>query len=73
MKENNAPIDNYSIAVGYGYDLQEAETFKEHLSEVLNSKGYPVADIPIYQIGATIGVHTGPYPIGIGIIERAIY
>lgn len=73
LNRNNAPVDNYSIAVGYGYDLQEAETFREHLSEVLNSKGYPVTDIPIYQIGATIGVHTGPYPIGIGVIEKAIH
>lgn len=73
LNENNVPMDNYSIAVGYGYDLQEAETFREHLSEVLNSKGYPVTDIPIYQIGATIGVHTGPYPIGIGVIEKAIH
>lgn len=72
LNENNAPMDNYSIAVGYGYDLQEAETFREHLSEVLNSKGYPVTDIPIYQIGATIGVHTGPYPIGIGVIEKGL-
>jgi len=23
------------------------------------------------QIGATIGVHTGPYPIGVGIIKKA--
>ena len=73
LNGNNASMDNYSIAVGYGYDLQEAETFREHLSEVLNSKGYPVTDIPIYQIGATIGVHTGPYPIGIGVIEKAIH
>ena len=27
--------------------------------------------IGIYQIGATIGVHTGPYPIGIGIVRHA--
>ena len=27
--------------------------------------------VGIYQIGASIGVHTGPYPIGIGIIKHA--
>ena len=30
-----------------------------------------IDEITIYQIGATIGVHTGPYPIGVGIIHRA--
>lgn len=31
-----------------------------------------IDEIGIYQIGATIGVHTGPYPIGIGIIKHAL-
>ena len=30
-------------------------------------------EIPIYQIGATIGVHTGPYPLGLGIVEKSIH
>ena len=29
-----------------------------------------INDIDIYQIGATIGVHTGPYPIGLGLIRK---
>lgn len=72
LKEMNADIHNYSVAVGYGYDLQEAENFREHLQEVLQKAGYPAIEIPIYQIGATIGVHTGPYPLGIGVIEKGI-
>ena len=28
-------------------------------------------ELPLYQIGTTIGVHTGPYPLGLGILERA--
>ena len=39
--------------------------------QTLTEKGFAVPDIQIYQIGATIGVHTGPYPLGIGIIEKA--
>ena len=30
-----------------------------------------IDEIGIYQIGATIGVHTGPYPLGGGIIRKA--
>lgn len=73
LKELNADIANYSLALGLGYDEEELLAFKKHLIEVLNSKGYPIEDIPVYQIGAAIGVHTGPYPLGIGIMEKAIH
>ena len=48
--------------------------FRELTLEVLWGQGYVVGreDIPIYQIGASISVHTGPYPLGFGIIEKGI-
>lgn len=73
LKEENADIDHYSLAVGYGYDYEEAAAFRDHVVEVLNENGYLVDTIPIYQIGATIGVHTGPYPLGLGVIEKSIH
>jgi fatty acid-binding protein DegV len=27
--------------------------------------------IDLFQIGAAIGVHTGPYALGVGIVRRA--
>ena len=44
---------------------------KKQLEELL-LKEYPAfhQSIGIGQIGATIGVHTGPYPIGVGIIKK---
>ena len=63
-----SPAD-YSIAVGYGYDYEEAVGFCD---QVLSALACPdITRIPIYQIGATIGVHTGPHPIGVGIVKRA--
>ena len=73
LKEVNADISHYSLALGLGYDKEEILAFKKHLLEVLNGKGYPIEEIPIFQIGAAIGVHTGPYPLGIGIMEKAIH
>lgn len=73
LKENGNRIDDYSIAVGFGYDQEEAVTYKNHVLDVLHDKGYQIEDIPIYQIGATISVHTGPYPIGLGVIEKSIH
>ncbi len=74
LEENGRAIDRYSIAIGYGYDYEEAVAFREHTLEVLRGQGYDVSekDIPIYQIGATSSVHTGPYPQGFGIIEKGI-
>lgn len=77
MKENQISSDcrEYSLAIGFGYDRQEAEQFQTEALEMLNQNGYVLTreQLPIYQIGATIGVHTGPYPLGFGIIHRNQY
>lgn len=69
IREVSADMKDYSICIGYGYSYQEAQEFQEMLLKSLSS--YGVTEVPMYQIGATIGVHTGPYPIGIAIIKRA--
>ena len=73
LEKSKLPAECYSIVVGYGYDEEEGKAFRDHAVEVLQSKGFPVKDMPTCQIGATIGVHTGPYPLGFGIIEKSIH
>lgn len=73
LGESRLPIDCYSLAVGYGYDREEGTAFRDHALRILKEKGYSVDKIPLYQIGATIGVHTGPYPLGFGVIEKGIH
>jgi len=72
LEEDRKKIEDYSIAVGFGYDEEEAVTFRDHAREVLRTKGYGIREIPIYQIGATIGVHTGPYPLGFGVMKKGL-
>lgn len=74
LAESGKGIECFSIAIGFGYDYEEAVAFREYAVEVLRGKGYEIGakDIPLYQIGATISVHTGPYPLGFGIIERGL-
>lgn len=55
----------FVLCVGYGYDKEEGTNFVETLSKI-----FPDQDIILNHIGATIGVHTGPYPIGVGILEK---
>ena len=69
--EHGLGVERYSIAVGYGYDIEEGAAFRDHALDTLQKKGYDIEEIPLYQIGATIAVHTGPYPLGFGIIEKA--
>lgn len=76
LKETGKPISAYSLCIGYGYDYEEAVQFCKKAVETINEIVKPVrplteADIPLYQIGATIGVHTGPHPLGFGIVELA--
>lgn len=75
LKESSLDIGCYTLALGFGYDRQEAEEYRLHVIETLRSKGHSVEveDLPLYQIGAAIGVHTGPYPLGLGIMEKAIH
>lgn len=73
LQESSLGINCYSLAVGYGYDVEEGLAFRDQALSVLHEKGYDIDELPVYQIGATIGVHTGPYPLGFGIIEKAIH
>ena len=63
-------VKKYSLAAGFGYDREEAEEYRRLVVERLEGL-ISLEELPLYQIGATIGVHTGPYPLGLGILERA--
>ena len=64
--------DEYTFASGYGYDYNECVDLKNQLVTSMQSYS-SVKDMEIYQIGATIGVHTGPYPLGMGLLKRYEY
>lgn len=73
IKKSGLKAKDFSICVGYGYDIEEGQEFRDHALETLHAQGLDVKEIPTFQIGATIGVHTGPYPLGFGIVEKAIH
>jgi DegV family protein with EDD domain len=72
LKECKAKPDEYSVCIGFGYDYDEALSFRDDLQHSLKKNGYEVGEIPIYQIGAAISVHTGPYPLGIGVLKKSM-
>lgn len=69
FKEINETPDDYEIVIGYGYDYEEALSFREELLASLKTYSN-ITEVGIFQIGAMIGVHTGPYPLGIGLIRK---
>lgn len=71
LEELGEPIEHFSVAAGYGYDYEECAAYRDMVLKVLKEK-YGLEELPIYQIGATIGVHTGPYPLGLGIIKKSV-
>ncbi len=52
---------------GVGLWVPEYDEFKMRLRERLGTSGFRVREWEDIQIGATIGVHTGPYPLGAGL------
>ena len=71
LKQTFSSADELSIAVGYGYDYNEAAEFQARISALLDELGLSKADIPIRLISSVIAVHTGPYPLGIGVLRKA--
>lgn len=62
-------VEHYQVATGYGYSPEEGETFRQR-TMIRLAEHFALPDLPNYQIGATIGTHAGPYPLGIGILRR---
>lgn len=71
FKETQLDVNKYRFCVGFGYNQEEAVEFKEQFISALRQI-CPTFEqvVPIRQIGATIGVHTGPHPLGIGLLQK---
>ncbi|MEG0591960.1 MAG: DegV family protein [Coprobacillus sp.] len=70
FQDNQLNIQDYALCVGYGYDREEGKLFLKQLQSTLEETFGEIDDILIQHIGATIGVHTGPYPLGVGLIHK---
>lgn len=73
LKERSDIAADFRFCIGYGYDIEEAKEFQTQTLAFLKENGYNYTanDFKLYQIGATIAVHTGPYPLGFGVLKRA--
>ena len=73
LKREEIDLTAYRLATGFGLDRDEHQTFSEEVYQGLLALGADRPEVKHpYQIGVTIGVHTGPTPIGVGLLRRAL-
>ena len=73
LERERIDLEGYRVATGFGLDREEHRAFAQTVYDGLLNLGYDRPEVlHPYQIGVTIGVHTGPSPIGVGLIRRAI-
>lgn len=70
LSRNQLDLNDYYLATGYGLDEEEYQDFTRRLLDGLRERGYPADLVGEFHIGVTIGVHTGPTPIGVGILRK---
>ena len=72
LEREGIDLRAYRLATGFGLDREEHREFAQAVYEGLLERGQDRPDVKKpYQIGVTIGVHTGPSPIGVGLLRRA--
>ena len=71
VEKNALDLKDYRVVTGFGLDRAEYEKFTDEIWEGLAQRGVDIPRGRPYQIGITIGVHTGPTPIGVGLLKRA--
>lgn len=67
FEKNKLSVKDYSFYVGTGFEYEEAEEFQKEFEESMNVKCEKAVQA---RIGTTVGCHTGPYPLGIGLIKK---
>ena len=70
LTENHIDLKGYYFGSGIGLDIPEYQDFVNLLKEKFEETGIHADEWVKVNIGATIGVHTGPYPMGLGILKK---
>ena len=71
VEREHIDLSDYTVTTGYGYDHAEYAAFNEQAAALLRDLGHTWERMGDFHISVTIGVHTGPHPIGIGLLRRA--
>ena len=70
LAQEHIDLSHYYLGTGIGLNVPEYDGFIRSLEEQLAKAGMKADQWIKLNIGATIGVHTGPYPAGLGILKK---
>ena len=70
VERNGLDLKNWRVVTGFGLDRDEYDRFTDQVFDGLAQRGFHLPRPEAYQIGVTIGVHTGPTPIGVALLRR---
>ena len=70
LKKKDIDLRGYYFGTGIGLDIPEYDDFRKKLSDRFEAENIHPDDWEKVRIGATIGVHTGPYPMGLGFLKK---
>lgn len=72
MEKNSIRLEEYYLVTATGLPGDDYDVFRKMLREELEKRNIKNPRWEQMQIGATIGVHTGPYPLGVGLLKRCL-
>ena len=73
LEREQIDLNQYRVATGFGLDREEHAAFAQTIYDGLLELGYDRPEVKRpRQNGVTIGDHTGPTPIGVGLLRRAV-
>ena len=67
FQKTREKLDDYRMVIGFGYDYEEAVRFREEVMAVIEAMGSSIK-VELFQIGAVIAAHTGPFAMGIAVL-----
>ena len=73
IEADHIDLKEYRIGLECGLDKEEFGKFEEQVKAAFRDYEGEIKRFEVFHVGATIGVHTGPYPTGIALLKRCRY
>ena len=70
VEADHIDLSDYRSGLACGLDKEEFKKYREQVRMSFRDKADQIRRLEIFHVGATIGVHTGPYPTGIALLKR---
>lgn len=70
FSDNNLDIDDYDVSVESGCEFEERDAFRKDVEDTFHIQCVESRQEYITRIGVVTACHTGPYPLGLGVMPK---